>query len=128
MFFNLVLLLLIFYFVLCPFVKVFMAFNFIFYSFCIFNDNNDSNLAPLLLFVCFLLLCFLGLFVKVFIVFNSILQIKLMTFIFSTTTTRIVVIIIVIIMVILITIIMMTMMLIKNNNSNDGYNNNSNIK
>jgi hypothetical protein len=44
-----------------------------------FNDNNDSNLVPLLL----IFYCFSCPFVNVFIFFNSIRQIKLMALFFQ---------------------------------------------
>jgi len=103
---------------LCPFVKVFYSFQF--YSsnqicdFCFFDDKNDFNVV----FFLFIFYCFSWSLSKK-IVFNYILQIEFLIFIFSiiiiiaTTTTMIV--------IVLVVILIITMMFKNNNNCNDGY-------
>jgi hypothetical protein len=111
---------------LCAFVKVFYGFQFYssnqIYDFCFFDDKNDFNVV----FFLFIFYCSSWPFCQQKkVVFNSILQIEFMIFIFSiiivvaAITTTMIVIVFMVMLIIM-------MMLKNNNNYNDSYDDDDN--
>jgi hypothetical protein len=118
---------------LCAFVKVFYGFQFYssnqIYDFCFFDDKNDFNVV----FFLFIFYCSSWPFrQQKKVVFNSILQIEFMIFIFSiiivgaAITTMIVIVLMVMLIVVLMVMLIIMMMLKNNNNYNDSYDDDDN--